>query len=42
MFCRNYYILPYIPVILSNIALSRQVVYECHYREIFHVSLNVL
>ncbi|TGZ49981.1 hypothetical protein DBV15_11610 [Temnothorax longispinosus] len=40
MFCRNYCILPYIPVTSSNIVLNRQVVRECHYREIFHVYLS--
>ncbi|TGZ48165.1 hypothetical protein DBV15_04582 [Temnothorax longispinosus] len=40
MFCHNLYILPCIPVTPSNIALSRQVVRECHYREIFHVYLS--
>ncbi|TGZ37263.1 hypothetical protein DBV15_03294, partial [Temnothorax longispinosus] len=40
LFCRNCYILPYIQVISSNIVSSRQVVYECHYREIFHVYLS--
>ncbi|TGZ53350.1 hypothetical protein DBV15_08524, partial [Temnothorax longispinosus] len=39
LFRRNYYISPYIPVIVSNIVLSRQVVCKCHHQEIFHVHL---